>query len=402
MSNSVKKIVFTIILLVSLVLLSELAVKLVVYFSSRAEFILHGKTEFPMTVKDKKLGIRPNPKYLDHDRLGFRNRGVPESIDVIALGDSQTYGSQVPRSQAWSQQLGRELDIKTYQMAFGGYGPVHSLILLEEAIKLNPNIVIVAIYMGNDLLDSYRVVYRLNGIPELRSADSDRISLFKRYDSSKSKIANRKTKKLYRKTQNNHENRGIRQFLSRKSSLYAVAKLIKNRYLPFISYTSQWDSVQKSAQEMGLFAFSDKNVKTVFTADYRLIGLNKEDPRIVEGFDLSVKAVIRMKKRTEQKGIKFYTLIIPTKEMVFNEIVQRNTKKIPNEYKRLISSEMYFYNNFLKLLKDNKINLILPLLNLQQKTAGREQLYFISWDGHPNPKGHRVIANSVKEAITIN
>ena len=44
-------------------------------------------------------------------------------------------------------------------MAWGGWGPVHSLILLDEAISLHPKIIIEAFYAGNDLFDAFNIVY---------------------------------------------------------------------------------------------------------------------------------------------------------------------------------------------------------------------------------------------------
>src|SRR5688572_30586092 len=52
------------------------------------------------TVPDERLGHRPNPDKPGHDRKGFRNPEVPAKADIIALGDSQTYGTGVQRDEA--------------------------------------------------------------------------------------------------------------------------------------------------------------------------------------------------------------------------------------------------------------------------------------------------------------
>src|SRR5689334_4893320 len=43
-------------------------------------------------VADDELGWRGSPRYRSHDAAGFRNRTVLSRADVVALGDSQTYG----------------------------------------------------------------------------------------------------------------------------------------------------------------------------------------------------------------------------------------------------------------------------------------------------------------------
>jgi lysophospholipase L1-like esterase len=73
-------------------------------------------------VDDPILGYRIAPYTTGHDALGFRNAHVPERVDVVAVGDSQTYGVSATRENSWPQQLGRLLGQSVYNMALGGYG----------------------------------------------------------------------------------------------------------------------------------------------------------------------------------------------------------------------------------------------------------------------------------------
>ena len=41
---------------------------------------------------DPVIGFRGNPGFPGHDRLGFNNAFVPEQADLVAVGDSLTYG----------------------------------------------------------------------------------------------------------------------------------------------------------------------------------------------------------------------------------------------------------------------------------------------------------------------
>ncbi|HEY2847576.1 MAG TPA: hypothetical protein VGI80_07140, partial [Pyrinomonadaceae bacterium] len=47
------------------------------------------------TVDDPELGFRMTPGSPGHDANGFRNDTVPERVDVVAIGDSQTWGVNV-------------------------------------------------------------------------------------------------------------------------------------------------------------------------------------------------------------------------------------------------------------------------------------------------------------------
>src|SRR5881394_3687348 len=55
----------------------------------------------PRLARDDVLGMALPAGSGGHDAWGFRNRSVPESADVVALGDSHTYGNCAKRSEAW-------------------------------------------------------------------------------------------------------------------------------------------------------------------------------------------------------------------------------------------------------------------------------------------------------------
>lgn len=153
----------------------ELILQSASWFVPAAAVLLshEGREPSEYRVADEVLGYRPSPARSDHDRRGFRNRTAVQQARIVALGDSQTYGTGVEPDEAWPQQLGASTGAATYNMAFGGYGPTHSLVLLDEALSLSPEVVIEGFYAGNDLWDSYHMVHELQQLPELRSDDPE-------------------------------------------------------------------------------------------------------------------------------------------------------------------------------------------------------------------------------------
>ncbi len=48
-----------------------------------------------------------------------------------------------------------------YNLSLGGYGPVEYFYLFKnKALKLNPSLVIVGFYLGNDLENAYNTAYK--------------------------------------------------------------------------------------------------------------------------------------------------------------------------------------------------------------------------------------------------
>src|SRR6267143_427695 len=107
-------------------------------------------------VPDPELGNRLAPNIVGLDSNGFRNDVVPTRADIVAIGDSQTWGVNADRQDAWPQQLAKLSGRSVYNMSLGGYGPVQYWVLTDRAQKFSPRIIIVGLYFGNDFYDTYR------------------------------------------------------------------------------------------------------------------------------------------------------------------------------------------------------------------------------------------------------
>ena len=95
------------------VLLGETTLQIAARIFPRAAMVLFPSwfDEEPLTAADSELGIRGNPKFLEHNGNGFRNTGIPDRADVVVIGDSQTYGTSVAFDQAWPQQIVRSSSV---------------------------------------------------------------------------------------------------------------------------------------------------------------------------------------------------------------------------------------------------------------------------------------------------
>src|SRR5437016_7392418 len=111
------------------------------------------------TVSDSELGVRLVPNTPGHDANGFRNASVRAQVEVVGLGDSQTWGVNVQSADAWPQQLAKLSQRSVYNMSVGGYGPVQYWRLAEKAFSFSPKVIIVGLYFGNDLYDAYSLTY---------------------------------------------------------------------------------------------------------------------------------------------------------------------------------------------------------------------------------------------------
>ena len=359
-------------------------------------------------IEDRTLGHRPNPAYPEHDENGFRNRAVPPVVDLVAMGDSQTYGSGVSSTEAWPQQLAELGNIDVYNLAFGGYSPAHSLLLLDEALSLNPKIVVQGFYAGNDLYESFSLAYYHNQLNSLKTDDSLSIAEIKKLEDAKTledeitDVYDYKNKKVHIKL--------LRYF---KNSFVDHSKIVRlftaaiNNFSTSKRKRESWD-ISTLAKKIALnfpedcLVFENQDYKTIFTPKYRAATLNLKDPRIFEGFQISLQALHEMKKRLDKRNIQFIVVLIPTKELVFADVVNEsnlaNTPAKPH-YQKLIENETDMRQEAADYFHQNKIAFIDALPFFRKQLYSKEQPYPPSIDGHPNPYGHKAIAQCVYNGL---
>ncbi|MDP8921320.1 MAG: SGNH/GDSL hydrolase family protein, partial [Chloroflexota bacterium] len=165
-----KSLTFSLALVLGLLVIAEVGLQILAWSSRSIRTVLSVETIYA-AAPDSRLVWRGNPEYPGHDELGFRNPRVPSEAAVVALGDSQTYGSKLSPDEAWPRQLERRGDLPTYNMAFPGWGPLQSFRALDDALALKPRLVVMALFAGNDLVDSFTFVYHRDRLEEFKSRD---------------------------------------------------------------------------------------------------------------------------------------------------------------------------------------------------------------------------------------
>ena len=94
-----KETLFTLLAVFLVIAFLEFILSLLAIVSSQVEWLISSpyssRVLIPRTVPDDRFGKMPNPKYPGHDSKGFRNLTLPTEADIVALGDSQTYGTGV-------------------------------------------------------------------------------------------------------------------------------------------------------------------------------------------------------------------------------------------------------------------------------------------------------------------
>lgn len=291
--------------------------------------------------------VRAPPFYPDlveagpNDVLGFRNRSVPNVADIIAIGDSQTYGNNAPLEGNWPSWMRKAIAEKrpvVYAMATGGWGAVQYLDMFRHAKRFQPRIVIVAFYTGNDSLDSFQAAYNIEQWSSLRVDPS----------------------------------------LDRT----AMSSII----------------VPKAAEDLWPVWFRD-GVKTVFTPGRRLASNDTRNGAARVGYEIMAEVARTIAAEASGKTRVVMT-IIPTKELVYAPRLEQEKIALPPRFSNLIQAEKLNIQRLSATLQELAdviyVDVVTPL---QRAALGSEQLYPDNDSGHPAEGGYKVIGDAVAKTV---
>ncbi len=339
----------------------------------------------PRLDPDPVLGVKVLPGSAGHDEWGFRNHHVPASAEIVAIGDSQTYGVSAKGSESWPAQLARITKSEVYNLALGGYGPMeYDYLLRTRAIHLDPKTVVVGVYLGNDLLNAYNAVYRRAGREHLR-ASRDGHPL-KGGGAVPAGPEPKFSRVMFA---------GAREWLVSHSVVYRMAAFSFGELVHRLDVERQ---ARKSTKNFLILSDRDGRLITVFTPESGLYAVNTATWEVQEGIRLSGDVLVGMRDFAEARKIRFQVILIPSKESVYWPVTVKMSEHPDETLVRLIEQEALAKAMLVDRLEKGGVCVedVLPDLRAQVETKA---LYPNNDGGHPNKHGYQIIAESVSRIL---
>jgi hypothetical protein len=230
-------------------------------------------------------------------------------------------------------------DQSVYSMARMGFGPAEYRVLVEEALAhFSPHVIVIGLYFGNDLYDAYASVYTRDAFANLRNPAAD----------------------------------------------------------PILSK----DTVGPMAEEIGArhvdAVYSGGRVSTKFAAEYRSLAVDLDEPRIAEGMRITQETLVDMHKQAQAQGVRLLVVLIPTKELVYADLM---TEQVAPAYDRLVRLEYEAREQIIATLDANGIEYIDSLTALREAIRADRAIYPSNTDGHLEPVGYEVIAAAAYQQL---
>jgi lysophospholipase L1-like esterase len=337
-------------------------------------------------VNDPLLGVRIEPHTTGHDALGFRNAAVPRRVGVVAIGDSMTYGINAPREQAWPEQFGKLMGEPVYNMGLGSYGPLQYVHLSgHTAPTLQPRLLLVGFYFGNDLMDAFSVAHQNPHWQNWRDPSSPT----RAHDGPAAQRLGEPRRRFA----------AVRDWLSRHSVLYSMVRVT------LLPAAATWEQRLEASDAPGdqYIVWNDErdaSMATIFTPRLRLSALDRGLPEVQEGLRISKRAFRAMRDNARVAGARLTVVLIPTKEKVYCPRYHASTGQRASPLMgKLCDAEESVKEELVRFLSEEGIAYVDVAPALEKRIGGGAALYPRNSDAHPQAAGYGVIARAVYDAV---
>ena len=322
----------------------------------------------PILVRDPVFGTRPFPLSSGHDAWSFRNNKIPDQTEIMAIGDSMTYGYSAPRFLSYPAQLEKITGLTVYNAGNGGWGMGQYFCVFKKfAPKLDPKIIIFGLYLENDIWESYR-----DGNLKCDNSLNKTVSLVK--------VEDYDPRRLFGKH---------RSWLSKNSVFYQVAKMNFEKIASIVRL--------KLSQKQQLLVFGSGNTKAVFSK--HASGFSIKNQQMSLGLEIVKNKIKEIKSLCGAKKIKCYLLLVPSKRLVHKNTIELAEKKEGYALlKKEIETEIAVRMQVISFAQVLSFSLIDPLPALQT-VIGHNKIFSYTEDIHFNGSGYRIIAEVISNRL---
>lgn len=332
------------------------------------------------TYPDDVLGIRIAPNSAGFDGWGFRNPSVPASADVVTVGDSHTFGNQATMQDAWPSVLARETGDRVYNLGVGGYGPnQYDYLLTTRGVRLHPKLVLCGLYMGDDFENAFSITYGLDHWASLRAERRGAVNA-NIWDDAEPPGAFKQ----------------MRNWLSRESLTYRL--LVHGPALNGFKENIRFARAARGEDS----AITAIDIPAAHIREaFRPLGiarrLDQQNPDVKEGMRITFHLLKEMARVCSENGCTFAVVIIPTKETVFAEYLDRTPGlHLKDAVDSVVVNEREARQQLGTFLDQAGIPYVDTLPALRH-AVGNGLYAPTTEDMHPGRNGYKVIGDTVAE-----
>ncbi len=339
-------------------------------------------TIYPINYKssrilDNRLEYKVDPKLKDIDEHGFRNYASTEPIEIVAIGDSHTFGNNVQSQDSWPQQLASMLNKRVYNFGMGGYGILQYKALFDDAMLLKPKYLVLGLYLMNDLHTACQMIAKLPYWQNWAVQNNINTSICPKYE----------------------DEQATRSFPSLNVTNIAIISAFK--FLVKLPMEFEITSLlKKLGFEKDILIINDDKNKTLI--DFGIIVKRKNylnKPEVKFGLEIAKIILQDAKVMLDKKNIKFGVVFLPSKQRAYYDYLLGKHFTLPDVYHEMVRNELMLTEKLANTMTKAGIPFIDAKPYVEQTLYDRENVYPSHTDGHPLEPGYRAYALAAANMI---
>lgn len=351
---------------------------------------------------DPRLLVHVAPNAPGHDKRGFRNLTSIESADIVAIGDSQTWGINVSRSEAWPSVLAKLGNLNVYSMSLGGWGPLQYEILAEDAIALNPKAILVGMYLGNDIFDSCNHVYGTGAYLKYRqTGESHAAALTDLLARLEVTNGHARIDEAHRQLAAMGRGAKMWQGIARRSLVVQI--LMTRGLLPTVPSVDELyqmaDTAWAHEHPQAAAVYHAGNHSTILTFGYRGVAVDLENACIRDGVRITKEVLNSLELLKIRTGTRVGIVFIPTKERVYAGVDVSLQARLNPAFEALVRNESAIKEQLIDQCRTLSLICIDATTRMIEAVKQGAILYRPDSDGHPLAEGYRQIALAARQAL---
>ncbi len=317
--------------------------------------------------------------YININQKGLRGAEYPYDkptgvYRVLVLGDSFTSALQVTEDETFSALMASQLNqtsevshVEVINAGVVGYGTTNELAYFtREGYKYQPDLVILALFVGNDISDNMHP-------PHYKLENGTLIPLPPAYSPDFGTPPWAKKGTFFK---------NLRNFLYLHSRLYSVT-------VELLVYTivKQFPPLAQTLTALGLVEIT----RPVMNAG----NIYSTSPSSEEAWQMTEALILKLRQEVESRQAKLLVVILPDE----TEVDVKKWAKLVAEYPDLFAqqtSPLKPTARLAQILQSHQIAHVQlsPILQAYQDQHPQESLYY-KFDGHWKPNGHRLAAQAM-------
>jgi len=347
-------------------------------------------TPFPINqtsnrTHDPTLGYRFSTRLGDIDKNGFRNENG-KTYQIAAIGDSQTYGINVPSVQSWPSQLASMLNRSVYNFGVGSYGIFSYHAIIKTQLQPDTQAVIIGFYSANDLeLDySYCQIDKENDDFWKMEIESLHLKI-PAVKHCRDRHLNKKTRTIP----------GLKNWLFENTAFLNAIKIL---------VVSRLKQNQVPVKDTNKYYYFPDGIDPI--AQGRARGhakmLDLSNPDILAMYENMRIFIADWSAWSQSNGISLGVMFIPSLERVVYEYFKAKDglDYIDPDFINAVQKQITMEEKITELLDNNKVphkNALGKTLRAFQKSIKNEERFYPYDNGHPYAEGYRAYAGTAYE-----